>query len=68
LVGEENVEIIIYSISNEVLFRTTNKYQAWNCKLPNGQDAPEGSYLVKVIYQFKGKSKETTVRKLTIIK
>jgi gliding motility-associated-like protein len=68
LVGEESVEIIIYSKSNEVLFRTTNKYQAWNCKLPNGQDAPEGSYLVKVIYQFKGKSKETTVRKLTIIK
>lgn len=68
LVGEESVEIIIYSITNEVLFRTTNKYQSWNCKLPNGQDAPEGSYLVKVIYQFKGKNKETTVRKLTIIK
>ncbi len=68
LVGEESVEIIIYNINNEVLFRTKNKYQAWNCKLPNGQDAPEGSYLVKVIYQFKGKNKETTVRKLTVIK
>ncbi len=68
LVGEESVEIIIYSIENEVLFRTTNKYQAWNCKLPNGDDAPAGSYLVKVIYKFKGKEKQTTVRKLTIIK
>lgn len=68
LVGEESVEIIIYSIDNEVLFRTKNKYQAWNCKLPNGDDAPAGSYLVKVIYQFKGKNKQTTVRKLTIIK
>lgn len=68
LVGEESAEIIIYNINNEVLFRTKNKYQAWNCKLPNGQDAPEGSYLVKVIYKFKGKNQETTVRKLTIIK
>lgn len=68
LVGEESVEIIIYNINNEVLFRTKNKYQAWNCKLPNGQDAPEGSYLVKVIYQFKGKNKVTEVRKLTVIK
>lgn len=68
LVGEESVEIIIYSIENEVLFRTTNKYQAWNCKLPNGDDAPAGSYLVKVIYKFKGKEKQTTVRKLTVIK
>lgn len=68
LVGEEKVEIIVYSISNEILFRTTNKYMGWDCKLKNGEDAPEGTYLVKVIYNFKGKQSETELRKLVIIK
>ncbi len=68
LVGEEKVEIIVYSISNEILFRTTNKYIGWDCKLKNGEDAPEGTYLVKVIYNFKGKQSETELRKLVIIK
>lgn len=68
LVGEESFEIIIYSIDNQILYRSKNKYQSWNCKLPNGEDAPAGSYVVKVIYKFKGQEEKTDIQKLTLIK
>lgn len=68
LVGEESFEMIIYSIDNQILYRSKNKYQSWNCKLPNGEDAPAGSYVVKVIYKFKGQEEKTDIQKLTLIK
>jgi hypothetical protein len=36
--------------------------------MPNGEIAPEGDYLVKVVYKFKNKSKNTSVTKLKLIK
>jgi gliding motility-associated-like protein len=68
LVGEESFEIIIYTTDNQILYRSKNKYQSWNCKMPNGEDAPEGTYLVKVIYKFKGSEQKVDVQKLTLIK
>lgn len=68
LVGEEEFELIIYSTDNQILFRTKNKYQSWNCKLPGGEDAPAGTYLIKVIYKFKGSEEKVNVQKLTLIK
>lgn len=68
IVGEESFEMIISTLDNQILYRTTNKYQGWNCKLPNGEIAPAGAYLVKVIYKFKGSEVKTDIRKLTLIK
>lgn len=71
LVNEESVEIIIYDPkSNDILFRTKNKYQGWNCTLKNGAPAPAGSsYVVKVIYKFRGSNEtHTEYSKLTIIR
>lgn len=70
LVNEERVEIIIYDpLSNEILFRTKNKYQGWNCNLPNGDPAPAGNYIVKVIYKFRAKPEaEPIYTKLTILR
>ncbi len=66
--GEEFVQIIIYSVKNVKLFETRNKLFSWDCKLPNGEMAPEGTYIVKVIYKFKNKEKTSTTTKLTLIK
>ncbi len=70
IVNEERVEIIIYDpTSNEILFRTKNKYQGWNCNMPNGDPAPAGSYIVKVIYKFRAKPEaEPIYTRLTILR
>lgn len=71
LVNEERVEIVIYNpLSNEILFRTKNKYQGWNCLLPNGDPAPAGgTYVVKVIYKYRGQPEAKPVfSKLTLIR
>jgi gliding motility-associated-like protein len=66
--GEESVYIVIYNSKNVKLFETRNKYFSWDCKLPNGEIAPEGNYLVKVTYKFKNKPQTTTTTKLKLIK
>lgn len=69
LIGEEKVEIIIYTADNQVIFRTNNKYVAWNAKLPNGENAPEGFYFVKVVYKFKNKvESKPIITRLTLIR
>ena len=69
LVGEESVEIIIYTANNQVIFRTKNKNIGWNSKLPNGDLAPEGFYFVKVIYKYKTKPQSTPIiRRVTLIR
>lgn len=71
LVNEERVEIVIYNpLSNEILFRTKNKYQGWNGLLPNGDPAPAGgTYVVKVIYKFRGQPEARPIfSKLTLIR
>lgn len=71
LVNEERVEIVIYNpLSNEILFRTKNKYLGWNGLLPNGDPAPAGgTYVVKVIYKFRGQPEAKPVfSKLTLIR
>ena len=54
LIGEERVEIIIYTAENQIIFRTKNKYAAWDSRMPNGDLAPEGFYFVKItsIYEL----------------
>ena len=56
LVGEEFVNITIYDAAGEIVFSTKNKYQAWNCTLPNGELAPVGKYFVRVEYKFKNQA------------
>lgn len=56
LVGEESVNITIYDAAGEIVFSTKNKYQAWNCTLPNGDLAPVGKYFVRVEYKFKNQA------------
>jgi len=66
--GEEFVQILIYNSKSVKLFETKNKNAAWDCKLPNGEMAPEGNYFVRVIYKFKNKPKTTSDTKLKLIK
>jgi gliding motility-associated-like protein len=66
--GEEFVQIIIYNSRSVKVFETKNKNTAWDCKMPNGEIAPEGNYVVKVIYKFKNKSKKTSITPLKLIK
>jgi gliding motility-associated-like protein len=66
--GEEFVQIIIYNNKSVKVFETRNKSTAWNCTLPNGETAPEGNYIVRVIYKFKNKPKSTTTTNLKLIK
>lgn len=69
LVGEEYFEIFIYDPrTNQMLFRSKNKYEGWNSTYPNGELVPAGSYLVKVIYKFKGKKEETTYQRVILIR
>lgn len=69
LIGEERYEMVIYSLKdNRILFRSKNKYQAWNGKMPDGEDAPSGTYMVKLVYKFKNKTQETKWVKLTLIR
>jgi len=56
LVGEEFVNITIYDAAGEIVFSTKNKYQSWNCTLPNGDLAPVGKYFVRVEYKFKNQA------------
>jgi gliding motility-associated-like protein len=66
--GEEFVVITIYSLKSVKLFETRNKTVAWDCKMPNGEPAPEGNYIVKVVYKFKNKAKSTSSTMLRLIK
>lgn len=50
--GEESVKIIIRDLKNIKLFETNNKFQPWNCMMPNGEVYPDGTYFVTVIYKF----------------
>ena len=69
LIGEERVEIIIYTADNQIVFRTKNKYSAWDSRLPNGELAPEGFYFVKVIYKYKNQAESTPIiRRITLIR
>jgi hypothetical protein len=69
LIGEERVEIIIYTAENQIIFRTTNKYAAWDSRMPNGDLAPEGFYFVKVIYKYKNKLESSPIiRRITLIR
>jgi gliding motility-associated-like protein len=69
IIGEEKLEILIFNQSaDQILFRTNNKYQAWNCRLPNGELAPPGIYIVKVVYKFKNKEERIEKIPLTLIK
>ncbi|MEZ4805006.1 MAG: gliding motility-associated C-terminal domain-containing protein [Bacteroidia bacterium] len=69
IIGEEKLEILIFNqAADQILFRTTNKYQAWNCRLPNGELAPPGTYIVKVVYKFKNKEERIEQIPLTLIK
>lgn len=66
--GEEFVQIIIYNTRSEKLFETKNKNLGWNCKLPNGEIAPEGDYIVRVVYKFKNQSKVIKTLRFKLIK
>lgn len=68
VVGEESFEIVIFSSDNQILYRSKNKYQSWNCKLPNGEEAPAGTYYVVVYLKFKDMEMDKKVSKLNIIK
>jgi hypothetical protein len=69
LIGEERVEIIIYTAENQIIYRTTNKYAAWDSRMPNGDLAPEGFYFVKVIYKYKNKLESSPIiRRITLIR
>lgn len=69
LIGEERVEIIIYTADNQIIFRTKNKYTAWDSRMPNGELAPEGFYFVKVIYKYKNKAESSPIiRRITLIR
>jgi len=69
LVGEEFVNITIYDAAGEIVFSTRNKYQAWNCTLPNGELAPVGKYFVRVEYKFKNQaSTRPIISPLTLIR
>ena len=69
LVGEESVNITIYDAAGEIVFSTRNKYQAWNCTLPNGELAPVGKYFVRVEYKFKNQaSTRPIISPLTLIR
>jgi hypothetical protein len=69
LIGEERVEIIIYTADNQIIFRTTNKYTAWDSRMPNGDLAPEGFYFLKFIYKYKNKVQSTPIiRRITLIR
>ncbi len=66
--GEEYVQIIIYNNKSVKIFETRNKNVAWDGRMPNGEIAPEGNYIVKVIYKFKNKAQTTATTKLKLIK
>ena len=69
LIGEERVEIIIYTAENQIIFRTKNKYAAWDSRMPNGDLAPEGFYFVKVIYKYKNNMESSPIiRRITLIR
>lgn len=69
LIGEERYELIIFSPKdNSILFRSKNKYQYWNARMPNGDPAPSGTYVAKVIYKFKNKKEESKWVKITLIR
>ncbi len=66
--GEDRVQIIIFDKNLNRLFETKNKSIAWQCTLPNGEIAPNGDYIVKVIYTFKNKDQQIKTVKLKLIK
>lgn len=66
--GEERVQIIIFDKQYSRLFETKNKHIPWKCTLANGEIAPDGDYIVKVIYTFKNKEQQTKTIKLKLIK
>jgi gliding motility-associated-like protein len=66
--GEEYVLITIYNKQSEKLFETKNKNLGWNCRLANGEMAPEGDYIVRVVYKFKNQSKVIKVLRFKLIK
>ncbi len=66
--GEEYFEMIIYNGKMEKLFETKSKYKAWDCKLPNGELAPEGNYTVFLKYKFHNQEFENQYIKLKVIK
>ena len=69
LVGEEFVTISIYNSAGELIYSTNNKYQAWNCALPNGELAPAGNYVVRVDYKFRNQAEtRPIISRLTLIR
>ena len=66
--GEEYFEMIIYNENMEKLFETKSKYKAWDCKLPNGDLAPAGNYMVFLKYKFHNQEFESQYIKLKVIK
>jgi len=67
--GEDFFEMYIFDEKMNRVFETKNKLEAWNCKLKNGEPAPEGNYTVSIFYKFKGendkKSKNTVLKLIT---
>lgn len=69
LVGEEFVLITIYNAAGETIFSTNNKYQAWNCTLPNGDLAAAGNYVVRVDFKMRNYPEaRPIIRRLTLIR
>ncbi len=62
----ETFEMIIFDMMFNRIFETKNKNSGWNGYLSNGEEAPEGQYIVKIIYKYKNNN-ETKTKQNTIL-
>jgi gliding motility-associated-like protein len=66
--GELSFYLSIFNDRMEKIFETKNKNKAWECKLPNGDDAPSGTYYVIIKYQLKNESEKIEKIKLNLLR
>ncbi|MDP2175970.1 MAG: gliding motility-associated C-terminal domain-containing protein [Bacteroidota bacterium] len=66
--GEIKFYMAIFNDKMERIFETSNKNNAWDCKLSNLEDAPAGNYIVIVKYQLKNSDEKTETTKLKLIR
>jgi gliding motility-associated-like protein len=66
--GETSFYISIFNERMERVFESNNKNKGWECKLPNGEDAPVGNYIVIVKYQLKNDIEKTEKTILKLIR
>lgn len=66
--GETYFHISIFNEKMERLFESKNKNIAWDCRLPNGDEAPSGNYFVVIKYQLKNDIKKTETIKLELLR